>query len=560
MLRRAKIVATVGPSSSDIKVLEKMIKAGLDVARVNMSHGTYDGHSEMIAKIRQASTNVGKEVAILLDLQGPKIRVDKLPTPLVLQEDEEWVIAPSSKAANYPEYAGRLIPTIYENLVEDCHDGARILFDDGLMKAVAVSRDRDVYKIKIEVGGTLKSNKGINLPDCEVSAPAFTDKDRDDLMFGLKQQIDYIALSFVRKREDVMLVKSLLHKLRMNIPIISKIEKPQAIDAIDEIIKVSDAIMVARGDMGVEVGNHLVPSIQKLIINKCNAAMIPVITATQMLESMTENPTPTRAEASDVANAIWDGTDAVMLSGETAAGKWPVQTIKMMEEIVIEAERTPKERPFLRKMDLSNVNAAVMVAASMISEKVEGKFILSMTESGSSCRKISMFRPKTPVLGVTNSVGTARRMCLNWGVRPFQIHEYGRDDFNFQKDVVNKVKSAMGLQNGDKIVITRGDGKFFARGSSNSVKVEIIKDMPKVLGSSDVVEEASDSKKKIQLDTSICASCQNCISACPHDIWGINPENEHQTMINKDKISACAMDMACVEACPTGAIEIMPLT
>lgn len=559
MLRRAKIVATVGPSSNSVIILEKMIRAGLDVARVNMSHGTYESHTAMIAMIREASKLADKEVAILLDLQGPKIRVDKLSAPLELKEDEEWVIAPSSKAADYPEYAGRLIPTVYENLVEDCHDGARILFDDGLLRAVALERDRDVYKIKVEVGGILKSNKGINLPDCDVSAPAFTDKDKADLMFGLKHQIDYIALSFVRKREDVMQVKALLHKLKMNIPIISKIEKPQAIDAIDEIIHVSDAIMVARGDMGVEVGNHLVPSIQKLIITKCNNAMIPVITATQMLESMTENPTPTRAEASDVANAIWDGTDAVMLSGETAAGKWPVQTIKMMEQIVIEAEKTPKERPFLRKMDLSNVNASVMVAASMIAEKVEARFILSMTETGSSCRKISMFRPRTPVLGVTNSVGTARRMCLNWGVVPFQIHDYGRDDFNFQKDVVNKVKAATGLQNGDKIVITRGDGKFFARGSSNSVKVEIIKDMPKVLGSSDVVEEASDSTKKIQLDTSICASCQNCVSTCPHDIWVVNDDVDHSTSIDAAKISACALDMACVDACPTGAIEIMPL-
>ncbi len=559
MLRRAKIVATVGPASSDVKILEKMIRAGLDVARVNMSHGTYEGHAATIAKIREAAVLAKKEVAILLDLQGPKIRVDKLPAPLELKEGEEWVIAPSSKAALYPEYAGRLIPTIYENLVDDCHNGARILFDDGLLRAVALERDRDVYKIRVEVGGMLKSNKGINLPDCDVSAPAFTTKDREDLMFGLKHEIDYIALSFVRKREDVMQVKALLHKLKMNIPIVSKIEKPQAITAIDEIIAVSDAIMVARGDMGVEIGNHLVPSMQKLIITRCNERMIPVITATQMLESMTENPTPTRAEASDVANAIWDGTDAVMLSGETAAGKWPVETIKMMEQIVIQAEKTPKERPFLRNMDLSSVNASVMVAASMIAEKVDARYILSMTESGNSCRKISMFRPRTPVLGVTNSIHTARRMCLNWGIRPFHIHEYGRDDFNFQKDVTNKVKAAMELHNGDKIVITRGDGKFFARGSSNSVKVEIIKDTPKVLGSSDVVEEASDKKKRIMLDVAVCASCQNCVSTCPHDIWTVSADDHHRTAINVNKIGDCSLDMACVEACPTGAIEIIAL-
>ena len=495
-MRRAKIVATLGPSSNTIEKIQELIEAGMNVCRVNMSHGTHESHKDLMDNIRKASKLANKEVAILADLQGPKIRVDKVPGNLELENDSEWVIGPTSLQDKYPEYAGKYIPTIYEGLVEDCFDGARILFDDGLMSATAITRDRDVFKIKVNVGGTLKSNKGINLPDCDVSAPSFTEKDRADLLFALSQNIDYIALSFVRKKEDIQQVKVLLHDLKVNIPIISKIEKPQAMDNIEEILEVTDVIMVARGDMGVEVGNHLVPSIQKKLIKMCNERGIPVITATQMLESMTNNPTPTRAEASDVANAVWDGTDAVMLSGETASGKYPVETVKMMVQIIEEAELTPRERPLLRHVDLSSVHASVMVAASLIGEKVFAKRILAVTESGVSCLKLAKFRPDTPCLGITSTEETARRMCLYWGIEPFLLKEYTEDSFNFQEHVINEVKDLLGLVNGDKLVITRGDGKFFSTGSSNSVKVEIIKDQPKVLGSSEALEEISDGKKK----------------------------------------------------------------
>jgi pyruvate kinase len=274
---------------------------------------------------------------------------------------------------------------------------------------------------------------------------------------------------------------------------------------------------------------------------------------------MTDNPTPTRAEASDVANAIWDGTDAVMLSGETAAGKYPVETIAMMDSIILEAEKEPKERPFLRHMDLSNVNASVMVAASMIAEKIHAKRILSVTESGHSCLKISQFRPRTPVLGITNNIGTVRKLSLFWGVTPFYLADYDEDNFDFQKDIIEKVKTNLELVNGDKLVITRGDGKFFARGSSNSVKVEIIKDRPKVPGGQEVLKEASDKKKKILLDTSVCASCQNCVHICPHDIWKVTDDELSNTYINEPRISECTMDYECIRVCPTGAIEILPM-
>lgn len=558
-MRRAKIVATIGPSTNSKEMLSKLIEAGVNVCRINMSHGTYEAHSAVIKNIREASRESGYEVAILADLQGPKIRVDKLPEPLKLENGSEWVIGSSKVKDKYPEYANNYIPTIYEKLVDDCHDGARILFDDGLMSATAVTRDRDVYKIKVITGGTLKSNKGINLPDCEVSAPAFTEKDREDLMFALKEGADYVALSFVRKKEDIMMVKTLLHSLKVNIPIISKIEKPQAIDNLDEILSVTDMIMVARGDMGVEVGNHLVPAIQKKIITACNNLGIPVITATQMLESMTENPTPTRAEASDVANAIWDGTDAVMLSGETASGKYPIETVKMMDNIVREAERTPKDRPLLRHQDLSSVTASVMVAASMIAEKIGARRILSVTESGASCLRITQFRPIIPVLGITNSIKVARRMCLYWGVSPFIVIDQEKESSEFMKNVLKEVKDRLKLKNGDKLVVTKGDGQFFAQGSSNSVKVELIRDTPKVVGGSQGLEEASDDKKKILLDTNNCAGCQACIQACPHEIWAVSKDEKKQIYIEEKNINRCAMDLACVDACPTGAIEIIPL-
>ncbi len=558
-MRRAKIVATIGPSSSSKEMLIKLIEAGVNVCRINMSHGTYEGHQTVIQNIRQASVETGYEVAILADLQGPKIRVDKLPEPLKLESGSEWVIGATKIKDSYPEYKEKYIPTIYENLVKDCHDGARILFDDGLIIAEAITKDRDVYKIKIKVGGTLKSNKGINLPDCDVSAPAFTEKDREDLMFALKEGADYVALSFVRKKEDILAVKRLLHSLKVNVPIVSKIEKPQAVDNIDEILSVTDMIMVARGDMGVEVGNHLVPSIQKKLISKCNALGIPVITATQMLESMTDNPTPTRAEASDVANAIWDGTDAVMLSGETASGKYPVETIKMMDSIVCEAEKTPKERPFLRNQDLSSVTASVMVAASMIAEKIGAKRIISVTESGSSCLRITQFRPIVPVLGITNSMKVARRMCLYWGVSPFLVIEESQENTDFMKNIMGEIKERLNLQNGDKIVMTKGDGKFFSQGSSNSVKVEVIRDIPKVKGGSQGLDEASDDTKKILLDTTVCGTCQACVQVCPYDIWAVNKNENKSTYIEASNVSKCTMDMACVESCPMGAIEIIPL-
>jgi pyruvate kinase len=558
--RRAKIIATIGPSSNTIEMLEKMILAGMNAARINMSHGTYEAHAESFKNIRQASKNVGKEIAILLDLQGPKIRVDKLPEPLVLNDGETWVIGQSAIKDQYPEYAKNFIPTIYKNLVKDAHVGANILFDDGLLVAEAIEKDRDVLKIKVKVGGILKSNKGINLPYVKVSAPSFTDKDREDLLFGLKQGIDYVALSFVRTAEDVLEVKSLLHTMKVQVPIVSKIEKPEALDNMESIIQVSDVIMIARGDMGVEVGNHLVPGIQKKMIKLCNEVGKPIITATQMLESMITNSAPTRAEASDVANAIWDGTDVVMLSGETASGKYPLEAIKIMGQIIEEAEKAPRERPFLRHMDITSVTGSIQVAASIVAEKNNARWIISITEGGNSCKKMTRFRPKTPVLGVTNSLDVIRKMSLYWGIYPYYFNIHENSDLTKLGDMmITELKQKNLLNLGEKVVITVGDGKFFRQGTTNSIRVEIIKDVPKAMQhlDQDSIQEVSSDKGKLSLDTSICASCQACINVCPYDIWTTNLEPNHDTRIDASKVHLCDFDLQCVEACPTGAIEII---
>lgn len=469
--RHAKVIATLGPASSKVETISNLILAGMNVARINMGHGTEESRKELIENVRKASQSVGLEVAVLIDLQGPKIRVGRLESSLELKKDETWVIGISGVKNKYPEYESCFIPTIYENLVDDCQESVRILFDDGLITAEAVERDRDVYKIKIIEGGTLKSNKGINLPDTNVSAPSLTERDRKDIIFGIENNVDLIALSFARKKEDVLNIKDIIRKHKKKIPVVAKIENQEGVDNIDEILEATDALMVARGDLGVELGNHLVPSIQKQIIIACNNSGVPVITATQMMESMIENPVPTRAEASDVANAVWDGTDAVMLSAETAAGKFPVEAIKMMGEIITAAEKTPKDRPSLKSFDLSKVDSATMVGASLIAENIGARRIVSVTQSGSSCLKLSWFRPQTSILGVSNSISIVRKMCLLWGVSPFYLDDYDKDDTELEGVIINRVRDACQLEKGDKIVITRGSGNFFVRGTSNSIKV-----------------------------------------------------------------------------------------
>ncbi len=471
--RNTKIVATLGPASNTVEMLEKLMKAGVNICRINMSHGIHSEKAQVIQNVRTASANLGREVGILLDLQGPKIRVDKLAEPLDLKDGAEWYIGETKYQNHSPAYQGKFIPTIYDRLASDCQVGERVLFDDGNLVGEIIGKEEHTVKIRVDVGGMLKSNKGINLPDTNVTVPSFTAKDREDLAFGLTQDIDFIALSFVRRAQDIIDVKDMLKAAGKDIPIISKIEKPQALENIDEILAVTDGIMVARGDMAVEVGNHLVPRIQKDLIKRCNQVGKPVITATQMLESMIEMPSPTRAEASDVANAVWDGTDAVMLSAESAAGKYPVKAVEMMDKIVEEAEKTPAVKPFVRDMKIDTITGAVMISASTIADKIHAKRILVVTETGYSTLEMMRFKPAVPVLGVTRSVQAMRRMCLYWGIRPFYV-PYDEQDLNIESKVVELAIDECDLTSGDRIVIARGEGRFFKSGSANTVRVEII--------------------------------------------------------------------------------------
>jgi pyruvate kinase len=473
--RRVKIVATLGPASSSVSMIEKLILAGIDIARVNMSHGTHETHAQLIANIRQASQNVKREIGVLLDLQGPKIRVSKLPAPLSLEAGQEWIIVPESLLEKFHGKQEKIIPTTYEGILHDLVDGAQILFDDGLLEAKVEKVKSDHAVIKVVVGGLLKSNKGINLPTIKVSAPSLTKKDEEDLLFGIKNGADYVALSFVREAKDITDVKKLLSDKNLEIPIVAKIEKPEALTNLSQILDVTDVIMIARGDMGVEVGNHLVPAIQKNIITECNQRGVPVITATQMLESMITNSRPTRAEASDVANAVWDGTDAVMLSAESASGQYPIEAVQMMDRIVCEAEKTPKERPLLRNVPINDINSANQVAASLIAEKLYARWIISLTEHGRSCLKMTKFRPRNPVLGITPSLTTLRRMSLYWGITPYLIALKEDHTLINDRDVITHLQKKNLLAMGDTVVITHGDGASFSETSINSIRVEVIK-------------------------------------------------------------------------------------
>jgi pyruvate kinase len=473
MKRRAKIIATIGPSSNSVELIKDLINAGMNVCRINMSHGDHATHQTSINNVRQASKILGHEVAVLVDLQGPKIRVDKLEKHLDLAKKEKWAIGLRENNSTYPEYSDRFIPTTYGDMVKDCRKGDDVLFDDGLIRASVVEIKPKAVIIEVTVGGTLKSNKGINLPQTKVSVPSFTDKDQQDLDFALANDCDYVALSFVRRKIDVEMVNNYISKKNGKAWIVSKIENPEGIENLEEIMEASSAIMIARGDMGVELGNHKVPAFQKKITALCNQKGKPVITATQMLESMITNSTPTRAEANDVANAIWDGADVLMLSGETAVGRYPVETVQMMDKIIREAEKTPKERPFLRNVNLDDIMGPLMVSAALIAEKLKARAIVSISEGGKSCLEMTRFRPLNYVLGVTHSIKTIRRMCLFWGITPFLLKDFNEEG-NIERDIITEVKEALHLVDGDRIVITRGDGKVLTQGRKFSVRIETI--------------------------------------------------------------------------------------
>ncbi|MBI2759516.1 MAG: pyruvate kinase [Chloroflexi bacterium] len=460
MSRNAKIVATIGPASQNEEVLERLIRAGMNVARMNFSHGTQAEHAAHIATIRAISERVGQAVGILQDLQGPKIRVGELPAPIQLSEGETvYLFATGTKP---PDGDGQRIPVDFRQLFDSCRTSDRLLLDDGRLTLEVVSvKGRDTLTARVIVGGILTSHKGINLPGVRLRIAGFTEKDEADLAFGISQDVDAVAISFVRSADDVKKVRYAMQRFSngKRLPLlIAKLEKPEAIDHLDSILDNVDGVMVARGDLGVELPPEQVPALQKLIISKANARAKLVITATQMLESMITNPLPTRAEASDVANAIFDGTDAVMLSAESASGKYPVEAVQMMDRIVREAESHFDEwgKHFAAVDGFEASDAASMArAAQALANDKNVTAVACFTTQGQTAWLMSKIRPRVPIMAFTPDDVTYRRLAFLWGVRPQRV-----PFANSLEEMLGYVDSALMrsevVQSGDQVVLVCG--------------------------------------------------------------------------------------------------------
>lgn len=475
-MRKTKIVCTIGPASESEEMLEKLMNAGMNVARLNFSHGSHEEHKARIDSIRKVSKKLGKTIGILLDTKGPEIRTHDMKDVLIVLEKGKEVIVSMSQVEGTPEK----FSVTYEDLINDVQIGSYILLDDGLVELQVKDIDKDKGEVKCDIlnTGELKNKKGVNLPGVKVNLPGITDKDAADIKFGIKEDIDYIAASFVRRPSDVLDIREILEQENNdNITIFPKIENQEGIDNIEEILEVSDGLMVARGDMGVEIPPESVPIVQKDLIRKCNKLGKPVITATQMLDSMQRNPRATRAEASDVANAIYDGTDAVMLSGETAAGQYPEEAVKTMRNIAISAEAAQDYKKLLsdrtKLVETSLVNAiGVSVAHTALNLNV--KAIVAATESGSTAITISKYRPHSDIIAVTPSEHTARQLALVWGAYP--VVKKGRKTTD---DLLNNaVATAVATEkvgNGDLIIITAGvpTGE---KGTTNMMKLHLVGD------------------------------------------------------------------------------------
>ncbi|OKP75748.1 pyruvate kinase [Paenibacillus helianthi] len=471
-MRKSKIVCTIGPASESLENIKKLILAGMNVARLNFSHGDFEEHGNRIKTIRQASKELGKTVAILLDTKGPEIRTGKLEVePIELVQDEYLTLTTEEILGDQNR-----ISITYSDLPNDVQVGSTILIDDGLIGLTVVDVQGTEIKTRIVNGGTIKSKKGVNVPGVAISLPGITEKDTNDIIFGIEQDIDFIAASFVRKASDVLEIRALLEKHNAShIQIISKIENQQGVDNLDEILAASDGLMVARGDLGVEIPAEDVPLAQKLMIQKCNIAGKPVITATQMLDSMQRNPRPTRAEASDVANAIFDGTDAIMLSGETAAGKYPVESVLTMSRIAEKAESALNHREIFMKQQIAQettVTEAISQSVAISALDLNAKAIISSTVTGHTARVVSKYRPKSQIIAVTTQERTMRQLALVWGVTP--VHGLEATSTDELLETALKGGKASGLvKAGDLVVITAGI-PLGRSGSTNLVKVDTI--------------------------------------------------------------------------------------
>src|SRR6202165_1712368 len=467
--RHSKIVCTIGPASNSPRMIDRLLSAGMDVARLNFSHGTHEEHAKNISMLRVASVEHEKPIAILADLQGPKIRTGPLAGggPVLLRTGQRFVITTARILGDSTR-----VNTTFTPLPREVHRGDRILLSDGLIELrVEKVSGREVI-CEVVNGGALGENKGINLPGIKLRVPALTPKDREDLLFALKHGANYIAVSFVRRPEDVVLAKTLVRRAGKDTPVIAKLEKPEAIENLDAILRVADGVMVARGDLGVEMNPERVPVVQKTIIKRAREFRRPVITATQMLESMTENPRPTRAEASDVANAIFDGSDAVMLSAETASGKYPVEAVGMMARIIEEAEASIREFPRPAPQEQLKVAETVAELVCHASRELHMKLIAVFTHSGFTARLVSRYRPLVPIIAFSPEVAIRRRMALIWGVMPAEIKNLQKIDRLAEISEERLLEEKL-VRKGDVIGIVAGT-PMGIRGTTNFMKFHVI--------------------------------------------------------------------------------------
>ncbi|WP_027481076.1 pyruvate kinase [Deinococcus pimensis] len=468
--RATKIVATVGPASRNAETLERMIEAGMNVVRMNFSHGSPEDHKETVDLVRALAAKKGVTVGILQDLQGPKIRVARFREGRVtLTAGQKFVITMDDVEGDEQR-----VGSTYKGLAEDVRPGMTLLLDDGNMALrVEAVRGPDVETV-VTVGGVLKNNKGINVPEADLSVPAMSDKDVEDMRLGAELGVDWVALSFVRSRDDMLLAKHYLARFGSRAKLMAKIEKPQAVDRFEDILRESDGIMVARGDLGVEMRPEQVPVIQKKLIRACREAAKPVITATQMLESMINLPRPTRAEASDVANAIFDGTDAVMLSAESAAGLYPVEAVQMMDRIAREAEASDLYRlQQAQVIDTELAADSIADAACDIAENLDASAITTFTLTGGSAGRVARNRPRVAILALTPNERTRNQLALTWGVVPM-LAEDPRDTDDMVRIANDELRKSRLADAGDRFVITAGV-PFGVRGSTNMIRVERLK-------------------------------------------------------------------------------------
>ena len=476
-MRNTKIVCTIGPASESVEKLEQLIEAGMNVARLNFSHGNFKEHEERIKNIRTAQEKTGKTVAILLDTKGPEIRTGNFEGGETVLEENSSVMITTDEV----EGTAERFSVTYDGIIHDVHEGSKILLDDGLIELEVSEIDKENNELKTKVinGGGISNKKGVNIPNVSVNLPGITDKDAGDILFGIEQDVDFIAASFVRRPSDVFDIQELLEKHdATHIKIIPKIENREGVDNIDKILEVSDGIMVARGDLGVEIPAEDVPLVQKKLIKKCNVAGKPVITATQMLDSMQRNPRPTRAEASDVANAIFDGTDAIMLSGETAAGDYPVESVQTMSNIALKTETALDHHAILkfrsRDTDMT-ITDAISQSVTHTAMNLGVSAIIAPTESGHTARMISKYRPAAPIIAVTFNDRINRQLALVFGVHPIRGSKADSTDEMLDIAIESGLKTGL-VEHGNRVIITAGV-PVGESGTTNLLKVHVIGDV-----------------------------------------------------------------------------------